>query len=258
MIGVALASANHISATQMAETFAVFSLNKDVTELTSHTFESYRSQLMQTCAGAIQTRHCKREKPSTSTPAMITPTSNKRGKTVTSTSSSVDAVARNDTTSPDRSSSQNQPIKFTSNIVKYDHRTDAGTVVTTYSPSNNIICTSKTSTPSNDNNGRHDHNRRCIISTEEFTAANVEKPYRYMFSTIQDRAAALESHLVDISQNIIDKLYSRNSDKVGADIHGDDVENKLSPLEQVNVPRQDTICCLGRICNEVRYCLIFF
>ena len=73
-----------------------------------------------------------------------------------------------------------------------------------------------------------------------------------MFTTMQERSAALESHLVDMSQNIIDKLYPDKGD-MGAAEDEKANQNDVSPLEQVNVPRQDMVCCVGRICNEVSF-----
>ena len=241
----------------MSDCWEAYSLNKNVTELTNHTFESFRTQLCASSGGnnnnvgVIQTRPVKREKPS---PMMITPphSSNKRAKAASSivgthNKSSVDAIASKNpaTTSPERvgSSSQTEkkPIVFPTNVANYEERKDAGTVVTTFG--NAIKDAAATS------GGGGTARRHVTISTQEFEGTNVQKPYRFMFSTIPDRAQALEKHLTSVSENLIEK-YGISNEGGGNDAGG---SNQItSPLEQVNIPRQDVVCCIGRICNEVR------
>jgi hypothetical protein len=231
MIGAALASAQQITPTQMAECWEAFSLNNNVSELTNHTYEAYRAQLVKESRnipsstdvdGVIQTRKVKREVTSN----MVTPPASKRGKTTTNNSqSSVDSVARDDLNSPQKS----KTTYAAANVVKYEQRADAGAIVTAY-VAEGISATTTTSTAKEG---------RCVVSTEGFKNSNVTKPYRHMFSSIPERAAALESHLVDMGREIIEK-YGIS-----------DGENGIAPLEQVNVPRQDKICCVGRVCNEV-------
>ena len=60
-----------------------------------------------------------------------------------------------------------------------------------------------------------------------------------MFTATEDRARALEAHLQRRGQQIVEK-YGIS-----------DGENGIAPLEQVNIPRQEVVCCVGRICNEV-------
>ena len=78
---------------------------------------------------------------------------------------------------------------------------------------------------------------RCVLSYSFPT--NVEKPYRYMFTTLQQRAKALDDHLVELSEEIVQKRGDTGDDAM------------LAPLESVNVARQDVVCSIGRICNEV-------
>jgi hypothetical protein len=130
----------------------------------------------------------------------------------------------------------------------YKERTKVGEVVVAY-PSN------RTSTVDDDD--RNTTNRaRCIISTtnENVGRYNITKPYRHMFTTMEERAAALEQLLVAQKEAIIEHhvlsttVYS-NSDSSDKD---DNLTDAFAPLEEVNVARQEKVTCIGRICNEVR------
>lgn len=210
--GVALATTHQLNPQQMAECWEAFSLNKKVSELNHHTFQAYRTQLIQdsetSLTTAIQTRKVQR---------MVTPPAPKRQKKESGTSS-VDSVISN-ISSPKRA-------KVT--LPKYDDRTRAGEVVASYHPENLPPMSKDTLRKSG----------KCVVSAEGFDT-NVEKPYRYMFTTVGERAVALEKHLTKLGKEIIE-TYGIS-----------DGENGIAPLEQVNIPRQDKICCVGRICNEV-------
>jgi hypothetical protein len=221
--GVALASTLHLSPEQMAECWEAFSMNKKVNELTDHTFQAYRTQLLKECdstmtadVGAVQLRTVKREATN-----MVTPPPAKKQQTPTSTSS-VDSVARDNISSPRRP---------TIALPKYNERTKVGEPVASYNP-NNLPAISA---PATSNKAG-----RCLISTDAFN--NVKEPYRHMFTTLEERAKALEKHLQTMGKEIIDK-YGIS-----------DGENGIAPLEQGNVSRQEPICCIGRICNEVSDC----
>jgi hypothetical protein len=219
--GVALASTLHVSPEQMAECWEAFSMNKNVSELTDHTFQPYRTQLIKasekavglsTDVGAVQSRNVKRESTN-----MVTPPAAKRQQNGDGPSS-VDSVARSDVSSPKRPSVV---------LPQYNQRTRVGEVVASYHPAGLPPMTKEGARNS----------RRCVISSEEFN--NVKKPYRHMFTTIEERATALEKQLTTLGNEIVE-TYGIS-----------DGENGIAPLEQVNVPRQEKICCVGRICNEV-------
>lgn len=68
-----------------------------------------------------------------------------------------------------------------------------------------------------------------------------------MFTAVPDRAEALEKHLQNMGQKIIERYG------ISADNNGNETRESgsIAPLEQVNVPRQEAVCVVGRICNEV-------
>ena len=224
--GAALASTHQLSAKRMADCWEAFSLTKNIEQLTSHTFQAYRNELIKdsevaVAPTAVQTRNAQR---------MVTPPTAKRQKTdpkpTTTSSSSVDSVANNAVSSPKRPPPMALP--------KYNDRTRVGQVVASYH--------AETLPPMKTEASSTRTSPRCQVSTQEFET-NVDKPYRYMFTTMEERAAALENHLKRVGNEIIDTYGISNGD------------NGIAPLEQVNVPRQDKICCVGRVCNEVSYFL---
>ena len=77
--------------------------------------------------------------------------------------------------------------------------------------------------------------RKCVISTDFET--NVKAPYRHMFTVLEERAAVLEKELLEKHEEFAE-TYNFGSEQI-------------ADLEAVGVPRQDKICCIGRICNAV-------
>jgi hypothetical protein len=222
IIGVALASTLNLKPEQMAECWEAFSLNKNVSELTDHTFQSYRLQLIKdseattdltTSVGAVQSRNVKRQATN-----MVTPPAAKRQQQPTVGPSSVDSVGQADVSSPRR------VVK----VPKYDDRTRVGEIVASFNPAGFDPIAKST---------KHG---QCVITQDD---QNVRKPYRHMFTAMEERASALDNHLVELGNQIVTQYG------IG------DGENGIAPLEQVNVPGQDKICCVGRICNEV--CILF-
>lgn len=220
ILGVALASTLNLKPEQMAECWEAFSLNKNVSQLTDHTFQSYRLQLIKdsdaatglaTSVGAVQSRSVKREPTN-----MVTPPTAKRQQQQKGGPSSVDSVGRADVSSPRR------VVK----LPKYKERTRVGEIVASYNPSgfDPIAASIK--------------HGQCVVSADD---QNIRKPYRHMFTAMEERASALDNHLVELGNEIVSQHGIGNG------------ENGIAPLEQVNVPRQDKICCVGRICNEVRH-----
>ena len=228
-VGVALASTLQMSPDAMATCWEAFSLTKQVSELTTHTFEAYKTQvykhseftpLSASSDGAVQSRNIKRQA------SLVTPPTAKRQVTPSSkgSSSSVDSVAIINSNSPVASA------RPATTLPKYDERIKAGHIVTSFNPKEwpAIMATTASS------------GHRCMIRMDEFLSSNVTEPYRHMFTAISDRANALEKQLQIMGKNLIDK-YGISDD-----------ENGIAPLEQVNIPRQEAVCCVGRICNEVR------
>ena len=227
--GVALASTLQMSPDAMATCWEAFSLTKQVSELTTHTFEAYKTQVYKhseftpesaSSDGAVQSRNVKRQA------SLVTPPTAKRQVTPSSKGSSslVDSVAIKNSDSPVASGRPAAPLP------KYEERIKAGHTVASFNPKEwpAIMATTGLS-------GYH-----AVIRTDEFASSNVTEPYRHMFTAISDRAHALENQLKMMGKNLIDK-YGIS-----------DGENGIAPLEQVNIPRQEAVCCVGRICNEVR------
>ena len=60
---------------------------------------------------------------------------------------------------------------------------------------------------------------------------NVEQKYRYMFTTLPERAKALDSHLVSLGKEMASAFDMKD----------------LCPIGE---PRTDTVKVIGRVCNE--------
>jgi len=71
---------------------------------------------------------------------------------------------------------------------------------------------------------------RCTVDTAPTGFHNVEKRYRYMHTTLWERACALDQHLERV---------------------GNDIKEKLAVEESpVGIPSQETVWVCGRVCNE--------
>lgn len=255
--GVALASTLQMTPEAMATCWEAFSLTKKVSELTSHTFEAYKTQVYKHSenappsvvtssnssdhGGAIQSRNVKRQASTVTPPSakrqQQTPPKNSKGA---AGSSSVDSVALNTSESPSPAAAS-RPKTPGPPLPKYEERTKVGQVAASFNPKEWPAIAAPTTTGAG--------KQRCVIEAKDLfgnaattitTSNNITEPYRHMFTAISERAQALEEHLQSMGQQIIDK-YGIS-----------DGENGIAPLEQVNIPRQETVCCVGRICNEVR------
>ena len=237
----------------MAECWEAFSLTRNVSELTDHTFASYKTQLIKDAeqngsalptsteansdlGGAVNRRPGLGKRQTSDGLNLVTPPTKRQANRMDEpgTASSVDSIARDGSSV----SSTPQRPKIMPVMPKYVERTGVGEVVTSFVSSNiskksddAAAAPSEASRPPN----------KCTISSTFPT--NITKPYRHMFTTLQERAQALEDHLVDMGNAIIAKHGIRENSDDGAD-------NGIAPLEAVNVPRQETVCCIGRICNE--------
>jgi hypothetical protein len=256
----------------MAEVWEAYSLNQqNLTELTIHQFEAYRNELIKVsqvtpategivnstkgAAMVIANKH-KRDENDPYIRNLVTPPTAKRHQSgaapsfqrknavsSTSSSSSIDQVAIQGG-SP--KSIKKSTFTNTIPLPLYEERTKVGQVIVAY-PSN------RTSTTNNRNTTL---GSRCIISTtnDNIGKYNVAKPYRHMFTTMEDRAMALEQLLVEQKVAIIGHHglstteYSNNSNTNDND---EDLTGIFAPLEEVNVPRHEKVTCIGRICNEV-------
>mmetsp|Transcript_8707 Transcript_8707/g.20850 ORF Transcript_8707/g.20850 Transcript_8707/m.20850 type:complete len:644 (-) Transcript_8707:254-2185(-) len=210
---VALSSTLNVQPEQMAECWEAFSLNKGVSELTDHTFQAYRLQLIKdseasinptTTPGAVQSRSTKRQASN-----MVTPPNSKRPNNRRTTASADNPAAKS------ASTSEKMP--------KYESRTRVGEVVASFNPSQFDPIA-----PGN-------KQALCTVTSGD---DNLLEPYRHMFTTLEDRASALEAKLNDLGEKIIEQHGIGSGD------------NGIAPLVEVNVPGHDKGCYVGRICNE--------
>jgi hypothetical protein len=132
----------------------------------------------------------------------------------------------------------------------YQERTNQGEVVSTYNPHD-------LPTAASSNNGSH------IAASIQYhpSSTHPTKSYRHMFTPLEARAQVLEERLATMTEQI----QSAHSD--GDDVVKQEVEaaaatdGDSSTWAPVGIPRQNTVRCVGRICNEVngnRFRLVCF
>lgn len=214
--GVGLVSTLQISPEQLAEYWEAFSLNKSVSELSEHTFHAYRAAVMKEAEGAVVSRPALGKRQAA---PMVTPV--KRPHTDIKTPNNANRV----TVSPNKVTPHPPTPTHIPNLPSYGERKNAGQVIVTFNPNDlPAITTIKSSS------------LRCEVSASFPT--NVKKPYRHMFTTLEERSNALDRHLVKMGDEMIERYEIGKDDGIAA-------------LEAVGVPRQDTVCCIGRVCNEV-------
>ncbi|CAB9500782.1 polymerase alpha subunit B [Seminavis robusta] len=242
---VAFANNHHISSKSMAECWESFSLNKSIDALDEHSWQSFRSDLekeaernptplqVESCSssGAVQTRPAmgKRQLPTVTPPAkrVATPPNN--------TKSAVDAVLSSTTASPVKSASPSYTPP------KYEERAGAGKVILTFNP--NDLKPTTTAADSNTTT-----TPKCSIAYQQFDTNVTAQPHRHLFTTMEDRAKALDKHLVQLEDIMMERYNIKGKDDDDTPMMMED-EAEIAPLEAVAVPRQDKICCIGRICN---------
>ena len=113
--------------------------------------------------------------------------------------------------------------------IKYEERQGVGTVVATYQGD---LVTATTTTPRTAAS-----EPRCRIAWKEDFPTNVQKPYRHLFTPLATKAKALDRQL-DRWLEIFQESYAFG-------------QGDLAPLEAVGVPRQELVCCVGRVCSSV-------
>mmetsp|Transcript_48981 Transcript_48981/g.118616 ORF Transcript_48981/g.118616 Transcript_48981/m.118616 type:complete len:817 (-) Transcript_48981:55-2505(-) len=326
-----LASTLHLSADQMAEVWEAYSLNKqNVTELTERQFDGYKNELIKASEVGPTTSGGGGAVISVQKSNAVTPTPAKRQQNAAASSSSpslsLDNVAQNNVSSPQRMSSATKKQKVSTTTVApavtiktYQERTNVGQVVASYKPSTSE--SESATTMDFDSDVQVDTTKpRCVVSTTgnvhttavqgdnnkgttdemdvdggdsntnsdstvvEVGKYNINKPYRHMFTTMEDRADQLEKHLTRMRQEIVtghniktddDAMFDDGCDDdlerlmMQMEDGGDDESNMesdaptttsnataaststfKSTLGEVNIPRQDGVTCIGRVCNE--------
>lgn len=216
-IGVALATSCNVAPAQLAEIWESHSLNKNVAELNDITIRAFRASVHKdapcSTETAVITRTCLSKR--SGLPMVIPPSKRVHSGPLTTPISAMDAVSR----------ASMSPLIIPGQISTYNERTGAGKVILTFNPRNLVkAVTPILTTP------------RCNVNTS--FATNLTKPYRHMFTPLQEKARVLDNHLVSMGEEIVNH-YAKGQ------------EGGIAETEAVAVPRQDKICCIGRICNEV-------
>jgi len=137
-------------------------------------------------------------------------------------------------------------------LPKYEEREGAGQVAVTFDPHQVGKGASVSSLPSTQ--------PLCTVSYDFPT--NVKASYRHMFTTLAERAHALDQQLLKTSRVLmqryglvaaaVDQKYGDEQEENALDSASNSSANGIAPLEAVGIPRQEPICCIGRICNAVR------
>jgi hypothetical protein len=214
-----------VPAAQLAEIWESYSLNKDVSELNDITFKAFRAYVHKDAPGAADTAVISRTALSKRYgPTIVTPPAKRvQPRDPRASVSHVGEVAG-------ISASPESPNAPPINFLAYNERTGAGKVILSFNP--RTLAKSEST-----ESGK----RRCEVDTSFST--NVKKPFRHMFTTIEEKSHALDEHLLSMGEEIINRYA------IGLD-------EGIADLEAVAVPRQDKVCCIGRICNEVRLGLL--
>jgi DNA polymerase alpha subunit B N-terminal len=202
----------------MADCWMAFSANKNITSLKVASMDLYKDFLE---------KHSKDSGPVVSR----ADTSNKR-----ELSPSTPPPAAKRTESATRRVSPNQ--ESTSSVVNkasaitpialFHEREGAGKVVFTYDP-NNLPQPAAPSTKA----------PRCTVYYDYDT--NVKEPYQHAFTVLEERSKALNEHLLDLGEAMTE-VYGLDKEPENED---------MVALEAVGTPRQNKVCCIGRICNSV-------
>ena len=269
-------------------------MNKNIQELTEHSWQSFRTELNKEVdrngnnntpmddgdddknnrEGAVAARSGlgKRQVGSPDTAgsaglALITPptkrmaTGNNKSTTNANSksdpASAIDAIVSSRTApTPSKASTPETVLSAVSTYTPptYEERQGAGKVLTTFNP-NDLKATTKSTTATTTQT-------KCSISYDTFDT-NVHKPYRHLFTTMEDRAKALDQHLVRLEDQIKDRFDIMEKSIIAGTNNteqssSDSKTSSIAPMEGVGVPRQEAVCNIGRICNAVSllHCVI--
>ena len=142
--------------------------------------------------------------------------------------------------------------------MKYGERIGSGKIVASHRPP--LV---DDALPEEDSK-RPNRNSRCVVSVPE-RWPNVTDPYRHMFTTTREKAAALDERLTDMGEIMTeahDIGRAENEEEESGAVkreEGDDDDDRKSdaPLAAVGMPGQGRVCCIGRVCNEVSVIILF-
>ena len=149
---------------------------------------------------------------------------------------------------------------------KYSERNNAGQVVASYNPSSLLSAAEVLSSKSESE--REAIVRRgggCTVSNHD-KAGHPTAEFRHMFAPLEKRSAALEERLAERGEAMRAGLGVRTEEEEmmemdfvtgggGGGRGNNDAENDgegfVGTWTPVGVPKQNTVVCVGRICNEV-------
>ncbi|KAL7453331.1 hypothetical protein ACHAWC_004999 [Mediolabrus comicus] len=233
----ALSTQLRLSPNQLAEAWEAHSVTKNVSVLDDVSFAAYRSSLAGLAGDnnnrVVGTSFAKRK----ASPSSVTPTPNKskvkREQLATPSSSS---------STPTTAGSKNILITPTKTPT-YQERTSRGEVVSSYNPHG--LPTAAASRLSSDDDGH-------IAASIQYhpSSSHPTKSYRHMFTPLEARAQVLEERLTMMS----DKFQEAHSesDEVAVKqenaLYADAADSSI--WAPVGIPKQNTVRCVGRICNE--------
>jgi DNA polymerase alpha subunit B N-terminal len=233
--GAALVKTFHVKPNELAECWEAYSLTKNIEKLDKASYENFRKHIIKErnidddgamdIDGAVFTRPKRR---SESNAAVISPFSNKRQYL------SVHIQQQSDSgrTLLDKgrvSLSPESPRleQETTKKPAFSERKDSGKVIAAFNPKNLPVPSARPAGTT----------RRCTVDFERYDT-NVNRPYRHMFTTLEERSRQLDV-MIQEKQELYSERYDFGSET-------------FAELEAVGIPRQETVCCVGRICNAVR------
>jgi DNA polymerase alpha subunit B len=214
----------------MAECWEALAMNRNIQDLDEQAFTSYQTELLKISAsagaGAVISRPLKRE----AFPA-VTPPAKKASISALQNMETSDSGKRRISLSPLPPLRNGDAVN--KSLPKYGDRKDAGKVMVTFNPNKLPVV------------GMSDSSVRSKFATIAYDfETNVQASYRHMFTTLEERAKALDEHLLELSQVMATK-YGLEED---VEMEGD---SAIAPLEAVGIPRQVKVTNIGRICNDV-------
>lgn len=234
----ALSTQLRLSPQKLAEAWEAHSLTKNVNVLDDVSFAAYRSSLSGLAGEnnnrVVGTSSAKRK----AGPNSVTPTPNK-------TKVKRENEQQQQPATPSSSALAGKNILITpTKTPTYKERTNQGAVVSTYNP-HNLPAAAASS------NGSH------VSASIQYhpAASHPTKSYRHMFTPLEARAQVLEDRLATMTEQIQEANSDDTAVKQEADAFAASV-NDSTEWAPVGVPRQNTVRCVGRICNEVRMLLL--
>jgi hypothetical protein len=250
--GTALVKTFRIKPKELAECWEAYSLNKNVAKLDMASYENFRKHLIKErninddrmdVDGAIFTRP---KRQTQSSAAVITPSSSKRQHSSANRQQQQRADG-GDRSLLDRSRvslSPESPLLDEEETTKkpaFSERKDSGKVVAAFNPKNLPVPTPQSAGPQSagpqSDGTATTAVARCFVDYELYDT-NVQEPYRHMFTTLEERSRQLDA-MIQEKQELYSERYDFGSET-------------FAELEAVGIPRQEPVCCIGRICNAVR------